>query len=65
MSESSPPGPAPPPDPPGPRVTPIRVATPSRDADAVSCDRCGASMYRMHAVWRCPARGFKTDCCGW
>jgi len=22
-------------------------------------------MYRMHAVWRCAACGFKTDCCGW
>ena len=22
-------------------------------------------MYRMHAVWRCPECGFKTDCCGW
>ena len=29
------------------------------------CERCGAEMYRMHAVWRCPACGFKTDCCGW
>jgi hypothetical protein len=29
------------------------------------CDRCAAEMYRMHAVWRCPACGFKTDCCGW
>jgi hypothetical protein len=29
------------------------------------CDRCGAEMFRMHAVWRCPRCGFKTDCCGW
>jgi predicted RNA-binding Zn-ribbon protein involved in translation (DUF1610 family) len=30
------------------------------------CERCGkAEMYRMHAVWRCPDCGFKTDCCGW
>ena len=29
------------------------------------CDRCGGEMYRMHAVWRCPDCGFKTDCCGW
>ena len=29
------------------------------------CDRCGSEMYRMHAVWRCPDCGFKTDCCGW
>src|SRR5687768_7431128 len=34
--------------------------------DPVPCERCGrAGMYRMHAVWRCPACGFKTDCCGW
>jgi hypothetical protein len=33
--------------------------------DGMPCDRCGADMYRMHAVWRCPACGFKTDCCGW
>jgi hypothetical protein len=25
----------------------------------------GAEMYRMHAVWRCPGCGFKTDCGGW
>jgi len=35
------------------------------DPDKVVCERCGAEMYRMHAVWRCPACGFKTDCCGW
>ncbi len=34
-------------------------------ADAMPCDRCGAGMFRMHAVWRCPRCGFKTDCCGW
>jgi tRNA(Ile2) C34 agmatinyltransferase TiaS len=33
--------------------------------DKVLCDRCGAEMFRMHAVWRCPACGYKTDCCGW
>jgi hypothetical protein len=33
--------------------------------DRMPCDRCGADMYRMHAVWRCPACGFKSDCCGW
>jgi len=33
--------------------------------DVVLCERCGDAMYRMHAVWRCPACGFKTDCCGW
>jgi rubrerythrin len=40
------------------------AATPSTEAKTL-CDRCGAEMYRMHAVWRCPACGFKTDCCGW
>jgi ribosomal protein L37E len=29
------------------------------------CERCSEEMYRMHAVWRCSACGFKTDCCGW
>ena len=34
--------------------------------EAMTCERCGkAEMYRMHAVWRCPACGYKTDCCGW
>jgi ribosomal protein L37E len=33
--------------------------------DKFLCDRCGAEMFRMHAVWRCPSCGFKTDCCGW
>ena len=34
--------------------------------EAMFCERCGkAEMYRMHAVWRCPECGFKTDCCGW
>ena len=36
------------------------------EEEPVVCERCGrAEMYRMHAVWRCPACGFKTDCCGW
>jgi ribosomal protein L37AE/L43A len=35
-------------------------------SDSMVCERCGkAEMYRMHAVWRCPECGFKTDCCGW
>jgi len=34
-------------------------------SDAVICERCGAEMFRMHAVWRCPACRYKTDCCGW
>jgi hypothetical protein len=39
---------------------------PSCTDEAVICERCGkAAMYRMHAVWRCPECGFKTDCCGW
>jgi hypothetical protein len=33
--------------------------------DQMVCERCGAEMYRMHAVWRCAGCGFKTDCCGW
>src|SRR5262245_37186311 len=33
--------------------------------DKVVCERCGTEMFRMHAVWRCPACGYKTDCCGW
>ena len=36
------------------------------ERDGMICERCGkAEMYRMHAVWRCPECGFKTDCCGW
>jgi rubrerythrin len=37
----------------------------STDSDAVICERCGAAMFRMHAVWRCPVCRYKTDCCGW
>ena len=40
-------------------------SVPKSDPDKVVCERCGAEMYRMHAVWRCPSCGFKTDCCGW
>lgn len=49
-------------------VTPIVSAlktTPAPAEDAMKCERCGANMYRMHAVWRCPSCRFKTDCCGW
>ena len=46
-------------------VTPLKTDTPANSDDKMPCDRCGAEMYRMHAVWRCPACGFKTDCCGW
>jgi predicted RNA-binding Zn-ribbon protein involved in translation (DUF1610 family) len=39
---------------------------PGSEGEAMICERCGkAEMYRMHAVWRCPECGFKTDCCGW
>jgi rubrerythrin len=38
---------------------------PRANADAVLCERCSAEMFRMHAVWRCPSCGYKTDCCGW
>jgi ribosomal protein L37AE/L43A len=45
-------------------ISPIKIAAPSESK--MICERCGAAeMYRMHAVWRCPACGFKTDCCGW
>jgi hypothetical protein len=48
--------PAPPPLP-APRQAP--------NPDKVLCERCGAEMFRMHSVWRCPSCGYKTDCCGW
>jgi ribosomal protein L37AE/L43A len=42
----------------------LKTSAPSEDR--MICERCGqAEMYRMHAVWRCPGCGFKTDCCGW
>ena len=47
----------------------VEPSGPERVCDAddrMICERCGkAEMYRMHAVWRCPECGFKTDCCGW
>ena len=53
--------------PPARPITPIRSAlnTPPTGEVKTLCERCGAETYRMHAVWRCPACGFKTDCCGW
>ena len=55
--------------PPKPVVTPIVSMIGKRPEpqtnDHMTCERCGAEMYRMHAVWRCPACRFKTDCCGW
>ena len=52
------------------RQEPADASTPTAKAgcreDAMMCERCGkAEMYLMHAVWRCPDCGFKTDCCGW
>jgi len=48
------------------RVASALEAAPLAPAeDAMKCERCGADMYRMHAVWRCPSCRFKTDCCGW
>ena len=41
------------------------LAAAARPDAPTLCERCGAEMYRMHAVWRCPSCGFKTDCCGW
>jgi ribosomal protein L37E len=48
-------------------ITPLKTGVPAalNADDKMPCDRCGVEMYRMHAVWRCPACGFKTDCCGW
>jgi ribosomal protein L37AE/L43A len=45
-------------------ITPLRTTAAPAD-DKTLCERCGAEMYRMHAVWRCSACGYKTDCCGW
>lgn len=49
------------------RAQPIRSAQPAEQCKEAKtlCDRCGAEVYRMHAVWRCPQCGFKSDCCGW
>ena len=48
------------------RATPDGPRSCARASDSMICERCGkAEMYRMHAVWRCPECGFKTDCCGW
>ena len=46
---------------------PVAVAKSRKkvEDDIVICERCGAEMFRMHAVWRCPNCRFKTDCCGW
>jgi rubrerythrin len=48
-------------------ITPLKSALATLPAGETKtlCERCGAEMYRMHAVWRCSICGFKTDCCGW
>jgi rubrerythrin len=48
-------------------ITAVRSAlkTAAAGETKMLCERCGAEAYRMHAVWRCPACGFKSDCCGW
>jgi len=61
MSEPTPPDP---PRRPSRPVTPIQTAC-RKEYEKVLCDRCGGEVYRMHAVWRCAACGFKSDCCGW
>jgi hypothetical protein len=48
--------------PPPPKPSAKSVKKPE---DLVLCERCGAEMFRMHGVWRCPNCRFKTDCCGW
>ncbi|MEZ5290411.1 MAG: hypothetical protein R2745_04965 [Vicinamibacterales bacterium] len=56
------------PDRPLPPITPVLSALrtpPAADVEHALCERCGAEMYRMHAVWRCPQCRYKTDCCGW
>ena len=56
-----------PPTRPTARIIPVSGVSGSKTSDdKMICERCGAAeMYRMHAVWRCPSCGFKTDCCGW
>jgi ribosomal protein L37AE/L43A len=50
----------------GAKPKPDAARTCDSAEDGMICERCGkAEMYRMHAVWRCPECGFKTDCCGW
>jgi len=46
-------------------VSALRAPAPAPTEHPTVCERCGAQMYRMHAVWRCPQCRFKTDCCGW
>jgi len=51
------------PTPPRPAAAPLPDTRAT--SDKVLCERCGTEMFRMHAVWRCPKCGYKTDCCGW
>jgi hypothetical protein len=46
-------------------VRPMASLKTNINDDKTLCERCGAEMYRMHAVWRCSQCGYKTDCCGW
>ena len=48
-----------------PTIPTTRTTPRQRDDATVICERCGADMFRMHAVWRCPKCRYKTDCCGW
>ena len=48
-----------------PIVSALQDRPPATTDESIRCERCGADMYRMHAVWRCPDCRFKTDCCGW
>jgi ribosomal protein L37AE/L43A len=60
------PEPSKPSSPPQPSGAAARPASCQADNDKMMCERCGqAEMFRMHAVWRCPNCGYKTDCCGW
>jgi DNA-directed RNA polymerase subunit RPC12/RpoP len=56
---------APPPNAATPPSSIVATTRTSKADDGMRCERCNAEMFRMHAVWRCPACGFKTDCCGW
>jgi hypothetical protein len=53
------------PTPPAPRAPAGAQPKAAPASDRVVCERCSADMFRMHAVWRCPSCGYKTDCCGW
>jgi hypothetical protein len=48
-----------------PVISALRQPPAKAESESMTCERCGAEMYRMHAVWRCPSCRFKTDCCGW